>query len=886
MCIERIRNFLLIPLIFSLFVSFANGQEVVSTTVDLEISRQPLADAIKIVANEFDLQVAFYSEITDGIESPQLEGSYTADQALGALLKKTALEYKYVDARSVAITTVSTIKEQVPGKSQPASKQILVAQAGTSAEQTLTKTVTSSTNRSTGKIEAGRNTIEEIIVTARKREERLQDTPISITAFSAQDIEARSIHELSDIGAFTPNMEITPGAVNGGNSAQVFIRGVGQLDWMVTGDPGVGIYVDGVYLARTVGGILDLVDIERIEILRGPQGTLYGKNTIGGAINLVTSLPDGELDGYAEVTTGRYDRMDFKGSIEFPIVSDQLSAKLSVVSNNRDGYGKRLADGGELGDEESLSGRGILRWLPTENLEVILSIDGTKSRESMTSRDLVAVVPTPTMGLYTLLTGPYDEQFLTESPYDTFGTGSNFNELDVWGASITATWDFDNGSFKSISSYRELESASGLDPDGSPKDVIDEVDLVDQNQFTQEIQWISTAFDERLDWLIGAFYSQEDAKAILDVKILSELYPALEALPGAVIPLGPPGSGAPILGGAGNPFNAILDLDVFNFNDVEVESYAVFGHGTFQLTEQFSITAGARYTHEKKKYNLFAIHRRSNTFAVPESEVSESWDAFSPKVGLEYQWTSDLMTYVSATRGFKSGGFNGRPAASNGIQPFDPETLWSYEIGVKSQWFDDRLQMNAAAFFNNYKDIQLKIDTLDGNGNFATFIENAAKAEVMGFELEFIARLAPGLDIMGGLGLLDAEYTKVKPGAEVTKDHEFTETPKRSFNIAAQYEFPMFGIGSMSFRTDYSNKSKVYHNTINTEEVAQNAVGLLNMRLTFEETEGKWVVALFGTNLTDKKYIMAGTGVMESLGFAEAIYSRPREWGLSFKYHF
>lgn len=724
--------------------------------------------------------------------------------------------------------------------------------------------------------------LEETVVTARKREESLQDTPVSVTAFSNVNLEERSISNIRDINAFTPNLEINSGRPDGGASAaQIYIRGVGQSDFLFPNDPGVGMYVDGIYLARSIGGMMSLVDIERIEVLRGPQGTLYGKNTIGGAINIVTTKPAEEFGGSAELTVGRFDRTDGKVSVDVPLVDGVLYSKFAVGSLDRDGYGEQILTGRELGDEEKLVGRGQLLWIASDTAEVNFSIDATRVRENNQVGTLLDVRPdAPALGgLFNGLVIPtvhnpalglpadsiLDERWLTGDEFESNGTFPAINEVDVWGASVTVDLAInDNLDFKSITAYRELEAHFSRDSDHTPYPALSTDNFGEQEQLSQELQLSGLAFDGRLNWLAGIFYFDEHAVDDNDVKILSGSCEATGGVP-----------------------NCDVEIDLLPFNEIDIESWAGFTHASYDFTDKLSMSLGARYTWEEKEY--FQFHRRTQTarVIVGPRKLKENWTAFSPKIGLDYQINDDVMAYGLVSRGFKSGGWTPRPLSGNvGENPFDPEFLTSFEMGFKSKWADNRLILNAAVFYNTYEDIQ--ITTVESNPTDGLLLDtqNAAESTLTGFELELFALPVQGLDIQLGLGYLDNEYDKLDPDVTIPKDAVLQDAPEWSFNGGVQYAFNLADMGKLTLRGDAAYKSKIYKDAFNLETLAQDAYWIFNARLAFEPESGKWQVALFGTNLGDETYITNAIDAGADLGFAEAYYGRPREWGLSAKLNF
>ncbi len=755
--------------------------------------------------------------------------------------------------------------------------------------------------------QSGASALEEIVVTARKREESLQETPIAVTAFSASDLEARSLDNLMDIGAYAPNviMATAQGGSGGGNNGQIYIRGIGQSDFLFTTDPGVGIYIDGVFHPRTLGAVMDLLDLERIEVLRGPQGTLFGKNTVGGAINVVSAKPTGELGGYAEATIGRYDRTDFRGSIDFAI-TESLFAKGAFSYKNSDGWGKRLdfATGNvidETGDINQIGGRAALRWLASDDVTVDFSFDYSNWDQASVPTTLIqfddasAFGGVPTILWNALIGGPsgtpMSSAFITGDPNTTYGTGPNGNELDAWGVNATVEWDMGWATLKSITAYREMEALFGRDGDGSPLPIVETNQRQDQNQFTQELQLLGTGFDGNLNWVAGFFYFDEFGRDQNNVVLTSGLFGALESLPGQLsgAPCAPPflAPGCP-----GNPINPLLDLDFNIFNEIDITSVAIFSQGTLDFTENLALTLGIRYTYEKKEYLL--EHRRiaSNTFIVPLTTVEDSWVEPTYTAGMQYQWTDDLMSYVTFTRGFKSGGFNGRPTVSGAVSSFDPEFLKSYEIGLKSEWFERRLRLNMAAFVYNYDDLQFGSVTADpASGSLLLVIDNVAAADVKGLEIEMQALPAEGLDISAAVGYTDFQISEVDPAVvDVTLQTKMIRTPKWSASASVEYTLPQQEVGIFRIRGDWTYESKSFADIQNTDSISRKAHSIINARLTWELPSnllgGGWEAAALGTNLTNKRVIVSGLQALNSFGTAEGHFNRPREWGLSIKKSF
>ena len=742
--------------------------------------------------------------------------------------------------------------------------------------------------------------VEEIIVTARKREEPLQKTPVSITAFTQEQLEKPGLNDVGDVSRFAPNVIIDRGAGNTGGTfnSQVFIRGVGQVDFLFSSDPGVGVYVDEVYLPRVVGSVMDVMDIERIEVLRGPQGTLYGKNTIGGALNITSQRPGDKFGVVADLTTGSRSRLDAKLSLDLPMIKDQLTARFTLSSRKQDGYVKRVNQPGhDTGDVNSDGARGLLHWTPGGGWDVLIEGDYTRRREQAIANELLDVRATdPVLSLWNFLVAPtygpgsvYDGRFITHGR-DSQGTGPNLSDLDMWGTSFNVSKEFsDSLKLKLITAYRNEDAQFGQDQDHSPYRYLETTNDNTHDAFSEELQVNGTNFSDRLDWVAGAFFMHENAKDQFNVVLGGGLYDALEALPAAILPLAPgvtcpppPGVFAPCAGGPGNPVNVSLDYDLTIFDHIDIDSYAGYAQGTFKFTDKLSATFGGRYTSEHKRFTTMLVRNASGVVSVPEHAIAHTWDAFTPRLGFEYQATPDLMAYVSASRGFKSGGFNGRALSLAEIDSFDPEYIKSYEAGVKSQWFDRHLLLNLAAFYNDYSDIQLT-SIRSVQGLIVAVTENAGQARIQGLELEMVAQPVKPFTIRAGIGYTDARYTELDPGATVTLDTKLVKTPKLTANLVADYEFGLGNAGSLTVGGDLSYRSSYFMDPNNTPLFEQSGYGLFGAHVGYLSSDKHWAVTAFGTNLSDKRYMTNALQSYGSFGTADASFGPPVEWGLTMR---
>ncbi len=737
--------------------------------------------------------------------------------------------------------------------------------------------------------------IAEITVTAQRRATNLQETPISISALTGDALDQRGMADVAAIGAATPNLSTTSGGAGSGGTSnlQLYIRGIGQFDFLAASDPGVGVYIDGVYYARALGGVFDLLDIERVEILRGPQGTLFGKNALGGALQFITAKPNNDFSGTIEGTFGRFDRINLRGAVNLPIAEDKAAARVAFSSKTADAYGRRLdlvtgqSIGRSPGDQNSFTFRGSLDLKPSERVDILLSYD--KTRERQESPPVVnAFIDTVNSAapLWNALVGgpagtPWDQRYLSPDPDTIYGTGLSDNRLDAWGTSAIVSVDLGAVEFKSITAYRKIFSLFGVDQDGSPLDYASTRNRDHQRQFSEEAQISGTGFDKRLKWVVGGFYFKERTNDFNQARLLTGLYPALEALPGPLD--GSPLSAPTAPGGPGNPANLGLDLNLDLDTTYRTASYAAFGQATFDISSRLSLTLGARYTDETKKSELSVRRVQSNTFVIaPGSKVGQSYSDFSPRASVDYKVTDNLFTYFVYSEGFRAGGFDGRPTSeAEGLHSFKPEQLTSYELGFKSTLFDRRLRFNADVYYGDYKDIQLRTNTVS-NGILVVATENAGKARIRGFEAELTAKPIPELELTGSVGHTDFDYRKLGSVPGLTFASKPLKTPKWQTYASGQYSLPT-AFGSLIFFGDWSYKTRTFNDAVNTRILSQGSYSLFNARVTADF--GAWSLAGFVTNLTDKRVITDGFTV-EALGFYNTSYNRPREWGVTARYRF
>ncbi|MEG3146230.1 TonB-dependent receptor [Sphingomonas sp. RT2P30] len=722
----------------------------------------------------------------------------------------------------------------------------------------------------------------DILVTARRQSERLQDVPIAVTAFSGEALASRSVDTLDQIAKYTPNIRFDgAAALSGGNyNATVFIRGVGQNDFAIFSDPGVGFYVDDVYYARSIGSVLDAVDLDSVQVLRGPQGTLFGKNTVGGAVLITTGQPDTtRFSGKIEGTYGSFNRIDVKGYVNIPIVSDRVALRISGATVHRDGYVKRLLDGGTEGNRNADSLRAKLRIKATDDLTIDISGDYTRARENSAPSKLIAVANapgitgTPFLTNYNAYIAPglgitapngqktLNASFITSDPFTTYATGRNRNDLDLWGVQGVIRYGIGNAELKSITAYRDMKAGFNRDGDNTPFTFRETVNDDKQWQFSQELQLTGKAVDDRLSYVLGGYYFKEKASDIARADLALGLQP-----PAALTP----------------PYTPA----VFIQNYTDNYSYAFFGQASFEIVPRLNIEVGGRWNKDHKIFISINTRQRDNVQFINVTRAA-SWSAFTPHVGVNFKPNRDILLYASFSKGFKQGGFNGRPLASaDEVTAYEPETLDSYEIGIKADLLDHTLTANLAGFHSIYKNIQLTVNQTPLN-----FVANAAAGKIDGFELELIARPARWFKANASLGYLDARYTSVGQGLgptqilPITLASKFVKTPKFTATAGVEISHDFNGNGNLSLRGDITMYSRIYQDVANTPLITEPGYVLVNARLTYALPGDAIQFSAFVTNLTNALYLASGNA-SSSFGLAEVSYGRPREWGISASYRF
>lgn len=738
---------------------------------------------------------------------------------------------------------------------------------------------------------------EEIVVTAQKREQNQQDVGIAITALTGDQLARLGYTNAQEVAAFAPGVStIQP---NGEANYAIGIRGVTNSDFTTNVESPIAIYVDEVYISQMSGAGFLLFDVERVEILRGPQGTLFGRNATGGLVHYVTRKPGKEFEGYGSLTYGRFNRVKAQGAVNIPL-SDTLAARVSLATHQGDGYVENRANPTrDLNNANEYAGRFQLLYEPSDTFSVLLNARyGGQDIRTGFFEYVSAVNPdsTPTPGVpNSNLNGYVDNDGdVYAGEYDFPGR----NDLETKGFSGTINWDFENFSLTSITDYQEVNRDYIEDSDASPVNYFNFFLTTDVEQFSQELRLSGS--NDKLDWVVGFYYLD------LDINDSNGLYAPgwfEDFLPIAfgVTPADLGGTN-----GLNNPYTT------------ETESWSIFGQASYHINEELTLTAGFRWIDENKTHAyrdvlvLFPEDVRSGL----DPNIIEIGDAVAPYFGerndgnwsarlqLDYQPQDDLLLYASWNRGVKSGGFNAPllptdVLVTDQFMNYAPEKLDAFEVGFKWDLAGGLARLNGSAYYYDYKNCQaFSIVGLD------TFTLNS-DCESKGFELEFQASPVAGLDLRFGAGYIDAEVTNV-PGVTIDVDTPLglveasfpgetlrpVQTPKWNLNGLARYEVPV-GSGSLAFQADFQHRSEHFFALVQTPASVEDGYTVANASVTYFPEEENWSLRFFVNNLTKEEYLVQTFDLSGNIdnggvffGMIEQYYGRPRTWGINLSFNF
>jgi iron complex outermembrane receptor protein len=682
-------------------------------------------------------------------------------------------------------------------------------------------------------------TLEEVTVTARRRSENLQDVPIAVTALSGDALTLRGAQDITELAQSIPSLTLEPSRATN-TTLTAFIRGVGQQDPLAGFEQGVALYLDDVYLARPQGALLDIYDVERIEVLRGPQGSLYGRNAVGGAIKYVTRSLSDELEVRLRGSYGTYNQTDLVGTVSAPI-TDGFRVGATVASFNRDGFGDNLTTGGEQYNKDIFGYRLSAEFEPTDNIMIRVAYDNTDDK----SNAVAGWRPFP--GAFSGTPSPssvFDTNAAASVLPTTAGiNGNNQVEAEGWMASVD--WDLnENITLRSITAGREDFTESVIDFDSLATPDFDAPVIYDNEQFSQEFQLLYNA--DRMNLVLGYYYLDSEAANDFDV----------------VLGLLAPGGLTAYTGGV-----------------VETEAWSLFADLTYDLTDRWSLSVGGRYTEDERRADIFrgtylgtGSPFFGNDSAVliatgSDYEADRTYYDFSPRVNLSYTLTDDMTVYGGYSQGWKAGSFD--PRGENFATPevergFDPEELDSFELGLKSTWWEGRAVTNVALFYSDYRDMQIpgSVGTdSDGDGindGFVGTVTNAGQSEISGLEVEANFLFTENFSAQFSASFLDASFTEyLVGGVDVSDERQIQNTPEEMVFVGLNYNTDLAG-GNLLINTNYSYRGDVQQFEIAQPDIDQEGFGLLNASIVWTSGDEQWLVGLHGKNLTDEEFRTAG----------------------------
>lgn len=720
--------------------------------------------------------------------------------------------------------------------------------------------------------------IETITVTSQKRLERLIDVPISVTNVGQEELKQRGIKKLQDISDVVPNLTMSQGK---DFNAKITIRGVGANSRNIGFDSRVGVYIDGVYLGQSPAVNQGLVDLERVEVLRGPQGTLFGKNTIAGAINLISQEPIDEFEGSVNINAGSNNLREYNLKLNVPL-SDSTAAKVFLNKSEEDGFMKNTYLNTKPGGKDNLAGRVNLVSELSDNLQLSFSGDySTQDILAFSDKGLTGVFGTsgahPLDALFASLYGDVLGG-TADKKYEYYQDRDVFEDITIWGSSLTLDYSMDNNfSFKSITAYRDTKIDTLIDSDHTVVDFLHTPYTDAYQQTSQEFQLISPD-GEAFKYILGAYLfsldSTTDRAAI----------------------------GGPLIAALGiDPTSPVVAID----GKVDTRSYALFGNGSYDLNEDIVFGFGVRYSSETKEVDWSIDGSNSSVFNMATATViDERTDTnVSPSLNINYSLTENSQAYARVSTGFKSGGYNldfvTEDVLEAGIE-FDKETVTSYELGYKAELMDYRLRLNASVFYAAYEDYQVNQYVDLGGGRTALSITNAAEVVTQGLEVELDYQMTDNFKFSSSLGLLDATFDSFLGGGTGGTDasgNYLPNAPKVSASLGLQYYQEVEAISSsIMYRIDYSYTGEQYFLVNNDENYAipgtsetvdfdkAESFSMVNARISLITDSGDWEVSLWGRNLTDSDHLT--NSAREFFGGILAAYAKPRTYGIETKFNF
>lgn len=715
--------------------------------------------------------------------------------------------------------------------------------------------------------------LEEIRVTARRRDESLQEVPMAVTAFTSESLTLQGAQDITELAQSVPSLTLEPTRATN-TTLTAFIRGVGQQDPLAGFEQGVALYIDDVYIARPQGALLDIYDVERIEVLRGPQGTLYGRNAVGGAVKYVTARLSDEPELSLKTSLGSWFQTDLIGKASMPI-SSNFRVGATLASFDRDGFGQSLTTGEDQYNKDILAYRFSAEYEPAADWLLRLSYDNTEDQSAPVAGH--RPYPGVTNG-ESVLGNVYNTYAAAASQPSTAGIGGD-NEVNSEGINFTVDWEIaDNLTARSISSYREDDTVTVIDFDGLAVNDFDTPTIYENEQTSQELQLLwNTA---NLNGVVGLYYLDAEALHSFDV-VLGQLAGGLTAYTGGM---------------------------------VDTEAWSIYGDATYDFYGDWSISVGGRYTEDKRSadvlratYGGIGSPFMGNDAAAllattSDYEASKTFDNFSPRINLRYNLNNEAQVYAGYSQGWKAGSFDPRGLSTQLAaveEGFDEETLDSYEVGIKADWLDGRLRTNLALFYSEYEDMQIPgsigVDTDDDgiNDDFVGTVTNAGEAEISGLELEGYFTLTSNLSGQFALSLLDAEIKEwLFEGVDISADREIQNTPEFMSYLGLNYALNL-PLGALNINGNWSFKDDITQFETPNADIDQEAYHMFNASVVWTSPDEKWRVGLHGKNLGDEKVRTAGycfgPGCPGPLGLEDnttVFYGPPRTFTVAIEYSY
>ncbi len=825
------RILLWLSLIFCLFSPSPLLADV--KTLRFSIPAQGANDSLPMFGKQAGATVIYLYDDVNRYTTNRLYGNYSVAEAIAILLKDTGLKAVFSKGRHLIISQADNEEGSVIAVKEKVLPLVAVGQKEEKSQ------------------EKNARVLEEVMVTAQKRSENIQTIPATISALSSDRLMSRGVSNGSDLQYTVPGLVMGDTVVG---SVQVSIRGVGSENIAVGGDPGVPLHINGHYIQLSSYMLQDFFDIERVEVQRGPQGTLYGRNAIGGNINIITNRPTETFESKVGLAVGNYNDKTAQIMVSGPL-SKNLRGRMAFYGNERDGYVNNIVTGQQLEDADHSSVRAMLEYEFTESITLLAGAYRYKDRSSPTGVQVVGPYP----GLPPYEGIPYDNISAID-PLKLRADAISEGAENAEGISLDLAWRLDGVVFKSLSAYNDADMSSIIDDDGTDWPIAVQYSALGSKTFSQEFQWLSVE-ESSTKWIVGLFYFEEEADYVLNLMT--------------------PGTSVDFMIGP-----ALADTT----------SYAVFGQIDYPLSETLNLTAGLRYSKDEKDVyrQLFFTLDGINPLADQREFLSDEWDAVTGMMSVDYALSDNSMLYAMYSRGYKSGGFN----SDSPMEPsYDPEFLDAYEIGVKTRLMDDRVELNASSFYYDYSDkTESKIDEVPGTDTLMQFFSNASSASILGLELEGQALITPYFSVDFSLAFQQSKYDDFSSsdpslpdlGEQDLAGNHLPRAPEKTLHVGAEYLWVLTnGLGRLTARLDYAWIDEQYFNAFNLETAKANSYHRSNARLSWENANANIRIELYVLNIEDDSTLSNILVAGESFGFARfGSYLPPRTYGASASYYF